>query len=108
MATQAREQDRTIETTRDSIKTAYVATDLREGNQMTLAAPFSEHGQHLAIPAYIRTLPNSDSVKKVLVRFATRMAKVYDTLVAPPATERGRIENAMVKAKHDRFISFLR
>ena len=108
MATQVREQDRTIETTRDSIKAICVAKDLREENPMTLAVPFTGHEQNLLIPAYTRTLPDSNSVKKVLIRFATRMAEVYDTLVAPPATERGRIENEMVKARHDRFISFLR
>ena len=51
---------------------------------------------------------SSSSFRKALVGFVRRLAVVYCLLVAPPATEQERIRNAMVKAKHDRYISFLR
>ena len=106
MATQVSEQDRAIETTRDPINAVYVSQDVNNGNQGTSEVP--NEGLTQAIPDRTESSSSSYGVTKVLVKFARRMAAAYDALVAPPATERGRIENAMVKAKHDRFISFLR
>ncbi len=51
---------------------------------------------------------SSSIIPKVLAGLAKQLAAVYVSLSRPPATERGRTRNAMAKAKHDRFISFLR
>ena len=110
MATQTRERDRVIEMKLEAVKTIDLSQDVNEGSVVTSSVHGMSEAQIAikALPDHIDGLPSSHSITKVLVRFARQMAVVYDLLVAAPATERGRIENAMAEANHDRFISFLR
>ena len=110
MATQTRERDLVIETEQGVVQTIDLLQMVVEGSLATSTVQVRSGAQIAcqAIPDQRDGALTSRSITEVLLRFAKRLAVVYDLLVAPPATERGRISNAMVRAKHDRFISFLR
>ncbi len=110
MATQTHERDIVIETKQGVVQTIDLRKMVVEGSLATSTVQVRGEAQIAcqAIPDQRDGSLTSRSITKVLVRFANRLAVVYDLLVAPPATERGRISTAMVRAKHDRFISFLR
>ena len=45
---------------------------------------------------------------KVLVRLAGKVMAINGRLFGPPATEQDRIQAQVLKARHDRYISFFR
>ena len=96
MATQIRDQGLMIKATQGSIDTP------------TVLLPSGTQNGIQAITEQREGSPSSSIIPKVLAGLAKQLAAVYELLVAPPATDRGRISNAMVRAKHDRFISFIR
>ena len=108
MTTQTRERD--LETKQGVVQTIDLPQMVVGGSLATSTLQVRSEAKIAcqAIPDQRDGSLASRSITKVLVGFANRLAVVYDLLVAPPATERGRISNAMVRAKHDRFISFLR
>ncbi len=96
MTTQTDERDLVIETKQECLDTS------------TVQIPSEDQKTCQAIPDQRKGALSSYSIRKGLVRFVEKLAVVYDLLVAPPATERGRIKNAMARARHDKYISFLR
>ena len=110
MATQTRERDLVIETKQGVVETTGSRQDAREGSLAapTVQVPSGCQKAYQAVPNRRDGSLSSRSTTKGLGRFAKQLAVVYDLLAAAPATERGRIRNAMVRARHDRFISFLR
>ena len=110
MATQTRERDLVIETKQEVVQTIDLCQEEREGSLGTSIVHVQSGAQKTcqAIPDQRDVTLSSYRIRKALVRVANQLIVVYDMLVAPPATERGRVRNSMVKAKHDRFISFLR
>lgn len=110
MATQTRRQELIIETNQAVIEYIGLGQEMRQGDLGSSAVHVLSEVQEAcpAIPDQGDGSLGGHSITKVLVRLLRPLAMAYDLLVSPPATERGRIENAMVKAKHDRYISFLR
>ena len=110
MTTQTREQELIIETNRAVVENIDLGQEKRQGDPGKSAVQVQSEVQEAcpAIPDQGDGSPGGHSITKVLVRLVRPLAIVFDLLVSPPATERGHIENAMVKAKHDRYISFLR
>ena len=110
MATQTRERDFVIETKQGAVEITGSRQDVKEGSLAapTVQAPSGGKKSCQALPDQRDGSLKSRSITKALVRFAQQLAVVYDLLAATPATERGRVSNAMVRARHDRFISFLR
>ena len=110
MATQTHEQDVVTETKQAVVQTIDQLQEMAEGSLGTSAVqvPSGDQNACQAIPDQRDDTLSSYSIRKVLARVGKRLVVIYGMLVAPPATERERINNAMVKAKHDRYISFLR
>lgn len=110
MATQISEQDLVLETKQTVVQRVDLRQEVKETSLCTptVQVPSGDQNACRAMPDPRDGLLISYSIRKALARFARQLAVVYDMLVAPAATERGRIRNAMVKAKHDRYISFLR
>ncbi len=110
MATHTRERDPVIETKQEVVETTESRQDVKEGSLALPTVYLPSGGQKAcqAIPDRTDGSPGSRSIMKMLGRFTKRLAVVYDLLAATPATERGRIRNAMIRGRHDRFISFLR
>ena len=96
MATQIREQGLMIKAMQGSIDTTTVLLPSESQNGIQAITEQSDGSRISSI------------IPKVLAGLAGQLAAVYVSLSRPPATERGRTWNAMVKAKHDRFISFVR
>lgn len=110
MATQIRERDLVIEMKQGLVQTIDPCQKVMEGSLATSTVQVRS-GARMAWQAILDQRDGSFSsyiITKVLVRPLKQVAMVYDLLVAPPATERGHIRNAMVRARHDRFISFFR
>ena len=110
MATQTRERDLFIETNQGVVQTIDLCQEVRERNLGSSAVQVLS-GFQKASQAILDKSDgsfSSDFTTKAFVRLLKLLTTVHNLLVAPPATERGRIRNAMAKAKHDRFIRFLR
>ena len=110
MTIQTRERELIIEAEQKVFQTIDPCQEVREERPGTPTVQTSSGDQNprQAIPDPSDWSLSSHRIRKALARFGKQLAAVYDMLVAPPATKRGHIRNAMVRAKHDRFISFLR
>lgn len=110
MTTQTREQELIIETNRAVVENIGLGQEAKQGDLGTSGIKVQSVVQETYQPISAQRSGSFHKhiTAKVLVGLSKPLAMVYGLLVSPPATERGRIENAMVKAKHDRYISFLR
>ena len=96
MTTQTHERDISIEAKQASLDTS------------TVQVPSEDQKAYQAIPDQRDRSFSSYSIRKGLVRFVEKLAVVYGLFVTPPATEGEHIRNAKLRARHDKYISFLR
>ena len=96
MTTQTHERDLAIEAKQGSLDTS------------TVQIPSEDQKTYQAIPDQRGRTLSSYSIRKGLVRFVEKLAVVYGLFVTPPATKREHIRNAKLRARHDKYISFLR
>ena len=110
MATQTRERELIIEMKQVVVQSIDLCQEVSEESLSAPTVLVSSETQRgiQAITEHRGGSLGSSIIKKVLAGLARQPAAVYVSLSRPAATERGRIKNAMVKARHDRFISYLR
>ena len=96
MTTQTHERDLSIEAKQGSLDTS------------TVQIPSEDQKACEAIPDRRDGTLSSYSIRKALVRVAKQLVVVYGLFVTPPATKREHIRNAKLRARHDRYISYLR